>query len=53
MLDRVRKIKREYPHIQVIGGNIASADAALALVEAGADAVKWALAQDPFVLPEL
>ncbi|HMU68290.1 MAG TPA: IMP dehydrogenase, partial [Cellvibrionaceae bacterium] len=35
-----RKIKREYPHIQVIGGNIASADAALALVEAGADAVK-------------
>jgi IMP dehydrogenase len=40
VLDRVRKIKREYPHIQVIGGNIASADAALALVEAGADAVK-------------
>jgi len=40
VLDRVRKIKRDYPHIQVIGGNIASADAALALVEAGADAVK-------------
>ncbi|HEY6528446.1 MAG TPA: IMP dehydrogenase [Cellvibrionaceae bacterium] len=40
VLDRVRKIKKDYPHIQVIGGNIASADAALALVEAGADAVK-------------
>jgi IMP dehydrogenase len=40
VLDRVRKIKKDYPHIQVIGGNIASAEAALALVEAGADAVK-------------
>lgn len=40
VLDRVRKIKKEYPNIQVIGGNIASAEAALALVEAGADAVK-------------
>jgi IMP dehydrogenase len=40
VLDRVRKIKTTYPHIQVIGGNIASAEAALALVEAGADAVK-------------
>jgi IMP dehydrogenase len=40
VLDRVRKIKQTYPHIQVIGGNIASAEAALALVDAGADAVK-------------
>ncbi|MCK5881142.1 MAG: IMP dehydrogenase [Sinobacterium sp.] len=40
VLDRVRKIKQDYPHIDVIGGNIATAEAALALAEAGADAVK-------------
>ena len=40
VLDRVRWVKDTYPDMQVIGGNIATADAALALVEAGADAVK-------------
>ncbi|WP_394751682.1 IMP dehydrogenase [Crenothrix sp.] len=40
VLDRVRWIKQNYPDVQVIGGNIATADAALALVEAGADGVK-------------
>lgn len=40
VLERVRWIKTHYPEIQVIGGNIATADAALALAEAGADAVK-------------
>ena len=40
VLDRVKWVKQNYPHIQVIGGNIATASAALALVEAGADAVK-------------
>ena len=40
VLDRVRWVKTNYPHIQVIGGNIATAAAALDLVEAGADAVK-------------
>lgn len=40
VIDRVRWIKEHYPHIQVIGGNIATAAAALALVEAGADGVK-------------
>jgi IMP dehydrogenase len=40
ILDRVRWIKQRYPHVDVIGGNIATAAAALALVEAGADAVK-------------
>ncbi len=40
VIDRVRWVKENYPHIQVIGGNIATAAAALALVEAGADAVK-------------
>jgi len=40
VLEVVKKIKRAYPHIQIVGGNIATADAALDLVEAGADAVK-------------
>lgn len=40
VIERVRIIKETYPKIQVIGGNIATAEAALALVEAGADAVK-------------
>ena len=40
VLDRVRWVKQNYPSVQVIGGNIATAAAALALVEAGADGVK-------------
>src|SRR5690606_986326 len=40
VIERVRWVKRNYPRIQVVGGNIATADAALALVGAGADAVK-------------
>jgi IMP dehydrogenase len=40
ILDRVKWIKDRYPHVDVIGGNIATAAAALALVEHGADAVK-------------
>jgi IMP dehydrogenase len=40
VLDRIRWIKDHFPDVQVIGGNIATGDAARALVEAGADAVK-------------
>ncbi|MCB1875526.1 MAG: IMP dehydrogenase [Chromatiales bacterium] len=40
VLDRVRWVKTHFPHVQVIGGNIATAKAALDLVEHGADAVK-------------
>ncbi len=40
VLDRVSWIKQHYPDTQVIGGNVVTGDAALALVEAGADAVK-------------
>ncbi|WJW76809.1 IMP dehydrogenase [Thiohalobacter sp. IOR34] len=40
VLDRVKWVKQHFPEVQVIGGNIATAEAALALVEAGADAVK-------------
>lgn len=40
VLDRVRWVKQNYPQVQVVGGNIATGEAARALVEAGADAVK-------------
>ena len=40
VLERVKWVKEHYPHVQVIGGNIATAQAALDLVAAGADAVK-------------
>ncbi|WP_297450043.1 IMP dehydrogenase [Ferrovum sp.] len=40
VLDRVRWIKRHYPHMEVIGGNVATAAAARALVDHGADGVK-------------
>jgi len=40
VLDRVNWIKRNFPHIDVIGGNIVTGDAALALADAGADGVK-------------
>jgi len=40
VLDRVKWVKTHYPDIQVIGGNIATAEAAVALATAGADAVK-------------
>jgi IMP dehydrogenase len=40
VLDRVRMIKSAFPSIQVIGGNIATGEAAVALADAGADAVK-------------
>jgi IMP dehydrogenase len=40
VLDRVRWVKKNYPQVDVIGGNIATGAAALALVEAGADGVK-------------
>lgn len=40
VLDRVRWVKQNFPQVQVIGGNIATAEAAKALLEAGADGVK-------------
>ncbi len=40
VLDRVKWVKNNFPHIDVIGGNIATGAAALALVDHGADAVK-------------
>ncbi len=40
VVDMLKKVKAKYPNLDVIVGNIATADAALMLVEAGADAVK-------------
>ena len=40
VLDRVRWVKQHHPHIQVIGGNVSTSAGAVALAEAGADAVK-------------
>ncbi|MEH3023022.1 MAG: IMP dehydrogenase [Pseudomonas oryzihabitans] len=40
VIERVRWVKQTYPQVQVIGGNIATAEAAKALADAGADAVK-------------
>ena len=40
VIERVRWVKKNYPQVDVIGGNIATGAAALALAEAGADAVK-------------
>lgn len=40
VLDRIRWVKKHFPEVQVIGGNVTTADGALALVEAGADGVK-------------
>jgi len=40
VLDRVKKTKKDYPNLEIIAGNIATAQAALDLVKAGADCVK-------------
>ncbi|MGY4828871.1 IMP dehydrogenase [Sphaerotilaceae bacterium SBD11-9] len=40
VIERVRWVKQNYPHVDVVGGNIATGAAALALAEAGADGVK-------------
>ncbi|MGE0323554.1 MAG: IMP dehydrogenase [Polyangiaceae bacterium] len=40
VLDAVRETKRRHPHLEVMAGNIATAAAAQALIDAGADAIK-------------
>lgn len=40
VLEMMKKIKRKYPETELVAGNIATAEAAIALVKAGADAVK-------------
>ncbi|GGF75119.1 IMP dehydrogenase [Alteromonas lipolytica] len=40
VIDRVKTVRETYPELQIIAGNVATAEGALALAEAGADAVK-------------
>lgn len=40
VMEEVKRIKQAYPDLQIIAGNVATGEAALALAEAGADAVK-------------
>ena len=40
VIERVRWVRKAYPHMSIIAGNIVTGDAAKALVDAGADAVK-------------
>ncbi len=40
VIKRIRQIKQAFPDLQLIGGNVATAEGALALVDAGVDAVK-------------
>jgi len=40
VLDRIRWVKKHFPDVQVLGGNVTTGEGALALVEAGADGVK-------------
>jgi IMP dehydrogenase len=40
VIESIKVIKKMYPHIQVVAGNIATAEAAEALIKAGADAIK-------------
>lgn len=40
VIEAVRKIKREYPELQVVAGNVATGEATVDLIEAGADAIK-------------
>ncbi len=40
VIERVRWVKSHYPDLQVVAGNVATGEGALALVEAGADAIK-------------
>ncbi len=40
VLNKLKELKSEFPNIELIGGNVATAEGAMALVKAGADAVK-------------
>lgn len=40
VLDTVRKVKEKYPELQIIAGNVATPEATVALIEAGADCIK-------------
>ncbi len=47
VLEAVKKLKTAYPEVQLIAGNVATAEATVALIEAGADAVKVGIGPGP------
>ena len=49
IIEAVKKVKATYPDLQVIAGNIATGDAARALIEAGADAVKVGIGPESYL----
>jgi len=51
VLETVRKAKQAFPHLDIVAGNVATASGALALAEAGVDAVKVGIAPVPFAPP--
>ena len=40
VLDLVKKIKKKFPKLEIIAGNVATAEATIDLIKAGADCVK-------------
>jgi IMP dehydrogenase len=50
VIDAVRKAKKDFKNIEIISGNIATAEAAKALIEAGADGVKVGIGRALFAL---
>ena len=53
VIETIKAVKQKFPSVDVIGGNIATADAAIELVKAGADAVRLEWVQAQFVPQEL
>ena len=53
VINMLKKVKKQYPDLDIVVGNIATGDAALDLVRAGADAVKVGLVLVQYVLPGL
>ena len=51
-MEAIKKIKSVYPNLQIIAGNVATAEATRDLIEAGADCVKVGIDQDQFVQQE-
>ena len=53
VINLVKKIKSTYPDLQLIAGNVATAEATRALIDAEPTVSKWVLAPDPYALPVL
>ena len=52
VIDAIKKVKSDFPNIDIIGGNVATSSGAKSLIEAGVDAIKAGVGPDPYVLLE-